>query len=169
MSDNFTPCCTLGVDQQVEDGGLLLDLDDAEQALQVNAWTGIFLEVVLDSGASEHVMDSDDAPGYVVAKSPGSRRGHGFVVGSGARVSNEGQVQLNLEMGAADGTVRDLALTFQIAEINRPLMSVSKICDARLTCSFTGKGADVPNPRGCCLPLRTARRFIRLEDEADSS
>ena len=69
----------------------------------------------------------------------------GFVVGNGARVFDEGQVQLNPEMGSADGTVRDLVSTIQIAEISRPLMSESKICDAGLTCTFTSKGADVLN------------------------
>ena len=92
--------------------------------------------MVLDSGACELVMDSEDASGYAISESPGSNRGQGFVVGNGARVANEGQVQLNLEMGSVDGTIRDRASAFQVAEINRPLMSVSKICDAGLTCVF---------------------------------
>ena len=96
-------------------------------------------------------MDSEDAPGYAVPDSPGSRRGQGFVVGNGARVPNEGQVQLNLEMGSADGTVRKLASTSQVAEINRPLVSVSKICDAGLTCVFNGAGSDVMNAKGVAI------------------
>ena len=107
--------------------------------------------MVLDSGACEHIMDSEDAPGYAVSESPGSRRGQGLVVGNGASVPIEGQVQLNLEMGSADGTVRDLASTLQVAEINRPLMSVSKICDAGITCTFTSKGADVLNSKGVAV------------------
>ena len=59
----------MGVHQQVEDQILLLDSDDAEQVLQVNRWIDIVLEVVLDSCACEHVMESEDAAGYVVAKS----------------------------------------------------------------------------------------------------
>ena len=114
-------------------------------------WIDIDLEMVLDSGACEHVMDSEDGPGYAVSDSPGSRRGQGFVVGDGASVANKGQVQLNLEMGSADGTVRDLASTFQVAEINRPLMSVSKICDAGLTCVFNSAGADVMNAKGVAI------------------
>ena len=64
---------------------------------------------------------------------------------------NEGQVQLNLEMGSADGTIRDLASTFQVAEINRPLMSVSKICDAGVACVFNSIGAVVMNAKGVAI------------------
>ena len=126
----------------------MLDSDFAEQVLQVTEWIDIDLEVVLDSGACEHVMDSNDAPEYVVTESPGSRQGQGCVVDSVSWEPNDGQVQLNLEMGAADGTVRDLASTFQVAEINRLFMSVSQTCDPGLTCSFTSKGADVMKGKG---------------------
>ena len=81
--------------------------------LQVGDWIDIDLGMVLDSSACEQVIDSEDAP--AVFDSPGSRRGQGFVVGSGARVPNKGQVQLFLEMGSADGTICDLASTFQVA------------------------------------------------------
>ena len=117
--------------------------------LQVGDWIDIDLEMVLDSGACEHVLDSEHAPGYAVCESPGCRRGQGFVVGSGARVPNVGQVQLNLEMGSADGTIRNLASTFQAAEINRPIMSVSKICDAGLTCVFKKHRGGRRERQGC--------------------
>ena len=89
-SESATQCRTMGVYQQVGDQILLLDSDDAEQVLQVNGWIDINLEVVLDSSACEHVMDSEDSPGCIVLESPGSTRGQGFVVGNGARVPNEG-------------------------------------------------------------------------------
>ena len=54
-------------------------------------------------------------------------------------------------MGSADGTVRDLASTFQVAETNRPLMRVSKICDAGLNCMFNSAGADVMNAKGVAI------------------
>ena len=150
-SDSVRRYRTVSVYQQVEDQILLPDSDEAGPVLQVGEWIDIDLEMVLDSGACEHVMDSEDAPWYSVLDSPGSRRGQGFVVGNGARVPNEGQVQLNLEMGSEDGTVRDLASISQVAEINRPLMSVSKICDAGLTCVFIIAGADVINAKGVAI------------------
>lgn len=36
-------------------------------------WKEVDLEIMLDSGCCEHVMDSEDAPGYAVSVSPGSR------------------------------------------------------------------------------------------------
>ena len=102
-------------------------------------------------------MDSADATGYAVSESLGSRPGQGFVVGNGARVPNEGQVPPNLEMGSADGTICDLASTFQVAESNRPLMSVSKICDAGFTCLFNSTGADAMNAKGVAM-LRFERK-----------
>ena len=94
-------------------------------------------------------MDSEDAPGYTVSESPASRRGQGFVVGNGARLPNEGQAQLNLETGSADATVRDLASRFQVAEIKRPRMSVSKTCDAGLTCVFNSTWGGHYDRQGC--------------------
>ena len=65
--------------------------------MRVGVWIDIDLEMVLNSGACEHVMDSEDAPGYAVSESPGSRHGQGFVVATAPGCPNEGQVQLNLD------------------------------------------------------------------------
>ena len=54
-------------------------------------------------------------------------------------------------MVSVDGTICDLASTFHVAEINRPLMSVSKICDEGLTCVFNDTGADVMNAKGVAI------------------
>jgi hypothetical protein len=39
----------------------------------------IIVEIVLDSGAGEHVADRIDAPGYMVTESDGSKRGQNFL------------------------------------------------------------------------------------------
>ena len=69
-------------------------------------------------------MDIEHAPGYVgfVTASAGSKR---------ARVPNEGEVKLNL---SHNGT--PLTSTFQVAEVTRPLMSVGRVCDQGLVCTF---------------------------------
>ena len=56
---------------------------------------------------------------------------------------NEGQVSLRLESTGPDGSVMPVHSTFQVAEITRPLMSVSKICDQGFSCVFTKDGAKV--------------------------
>ena len=46
--------------------------------------------------------------------------------------------------------------TFQVAEVSRPLMSVSKICDQAYACLFTNGGAQILDP-----DRRTVRQFGR--------
>ena len=92
--------------------------------------TGII--ITLDSGCVDHLADMADMPGYacVLEDSPGSKRWQRFVVGIGQRVRNEGQVRL--QMTTKDGNAQNLSSIFQVAEITRPLVSVSRICDQHL-------------------------------------
>ena len=67
-------------------------------------WVDLDIEVALDSGACDHVMDVEsDVPGYEIRDSASSRRGGCSIVGNGERVSNEGQAILNLETGGGLG------------------------------------------------------------------
>ena len=131
---------------------LPITVDEGDHILPIEEWRDVDLEITLDSGACDHVMDSEDAPGYLVSESPGSRRGHNFVVGNGHRVPNEGQMRFRMETTSADGTAMPVQSTFQVAEITRPLMSVSKICDQGYTCVFTKEGAQIldQNQRPVC-------------------
>ena len=80
------------------------DDDDAAMIMPVGEWRDIDINIALDSGACNHVLDAEDVPGYRVVESPGSRRGQNFIVGNGAGLPNEGQVHLNLEVPiGADG------------------------------------------------------------------
>ena len=92
--------------------------------------------LTLDSGCCEHIVDMADAPGYacVFHPSPGSQRGHKFVVGSGERVNNKGQIKLRMKSKDENGLLMNSV--FQVAEITRPLMSVSRICDQDMVCVF---------------------------------
>ena len=75
---------------------LPVTVDDEDTVMPLEAWQDVDVEFTLDSGCCNHVLDSEDAPGYLVQESVGSRRGQNFVVGNGERVPNEGQVHLNL-------------------------------------------------------------------------
>jgi hypothetical protein len=96
-------------------------------------WIDQWIELTLDSGCCEHVLDLTDAPGHAnfITTSMGSRRGQNFVVGNGQKVPNEGEINLNMECEGVP-----LQSTFQVAEITRPLMSVGRVCDQGLTCTF---------------------------------
>jgi hypothetical protein len=117
--------------------------DDEATVLPVAAFVPVDVLVTLDSGCTDHVMDAEDAPGYTVRPSPGSRRGQQFTVGNGEQVPNEGEVSLNLTAPAGSGRTADISTNFQVAEITRPLMSVSRICDQGMSVVFTASGAKV--------------------------
>ena len=122
--------------------------DDQDELLAAaEDWEDITIEVLLDSGACRHVMAREEAPQYVVQDSPGSRRGQNFVAANGAKIPNEGQVTLNLE-AEVGGEVTLLSSTFQIANLTRPLMSVSQICEQGFQCVFESDGARVVNKEG---------------------
>ena len=55
--------------------------------LPVAEWIDQAIEVTLDSGACDHILDMADAPGYAsfLVESPGSRRDQQYIVGNKCR------------------------------------------------------------------------------------
>ena len=83
------------------------------------------IEVALDSGAGEHVAGRSIAPTYAVEESAGSRARQHFVAAGGTRIPNEGQFTLQLRTGGRERKQgNDIASTFQVAKVTRPLWSV---------------------------------------------
>ena len=152
--DRLAMIKSMGALEQLEKMVLPLTTDDLDfDLLPVQQWVDTDIELTLDSGCCEHVIDVGDIKGYAsfVTESPGSRRGQNFIVGNGDRVSNDGQCVLNLEQ---DGL--PIQSTFQIAGITRPLMSVGRVCDQGLRCNFDDKQALVVDSNN-----RTVCRFER--------
>ena len=117
----------------------LVNLLDSEENPLNNVQEEIPFEVVLDSGAAEHVSDSVDAPGYAVEASEGSKAGKGFIAANGGRIPNKGQMTLSLK---TEGNQK-IQSTFQVCGTNRPLWSVAKICDSGCSVTFDAKQAVV--------------------------
>jgi len=116
-------------------------------------------EVVLDSGAAEHVADNVDAPGYAVEPSPGSRAGAGFIAANGEKIPNRGQMCLKLSSGKGV----QLSSTFQVCRTTRPLWSVGRICDSGCSVTFDSKGAAVKHlksGRELCSFQRTQGLYV---------
>ena len=86
------------------------------------------VQIILDSGASEHVASREDFPGYEVRESVGSKSGKHYRGASGHRIRNEGESSVSMIVPAGDGQKSGLSAVFQVAKVTRPLMSVSKIC-----------------------------------------
>ena len=60
----------LGAIPEVEQSLLPITTDEGEAELLLGEREDIEIEVTLDSGCCDHVLDSCDAPGYVIAESP---------------------------------------------------------------------------------------------------
>ena len=152
--DRMAALEALDMADQVIDQALLMEYPegmDDDTVMNVE-WVDLDIEIALDSGACDHVMDVEsDAPGYEIRDSASSRRGGCFIVGNGERVSNDGQAILNLETGGGLGQpsqVQHFQSVFQAARVTRPLMSVSRICSNGFQCVFDDKRARVLDDGG---------------------
>ena len=129
-----TPDVLMLDEEQLEDEGAF-DLE--------GEWEDIPVTMTADSGAGNHIINSDDIPGYMVEPSPGSIAGKGFVSANNGKILNEGQCELNLATGR-----NKLRSTFQVAKVNRPLMSIGKMCDQGHKVVFDAKKAEVIDKHG---------------------
>jgi len=128
------------------------DGSSEEAYINEDEWEDIMITVTADSGAGNHVCSREDAPGYSVQPSEGSKRGTGFVGVDGVRIANEGEVELNLA-----GPQGKFKSTFQVAKVTRPLMSIARICDKGHRVVFEKSHASVLNAQGQEI-CRFARR-----------
>ena len=98
--------------------------------------------VVLDSGAADHVVDISETPGCQLQESAGSKAGACFIAANGDRIPNRGEV--NLEMRSGNIPIKS---TFQISKISKPLWSVGKLCDAGFKVEFGKSAATVTHEK----------------------
>ena len=105
------------------------------QAVIDDEWE--LVEAAVDSGATENVMSEKALQSVETTEGVSSRRGVSYEVANGIRIPNLGEkrfVAVSSE-GVAKG------LTCQICEVNRPLLSVSKIVNAGHKVVFTSAGS----------------------------
>ena len=81
--------------------------------------------ITVDSGASANVMRRRMVRGQRIRPSPGSRRGAHYRAANNGRIANEGGCDFKFQ--TVEGN--DQNLTFQIAEVNKALGSVSYLVD----------------------------------------
>ena len=87
------------------------------------------MNVILDSGASDHVASKEDIPGQLVVPSVGSKARRNYVDASGNPIPNQGESTIAMQLPAGNARVNDAEATFQVADVSRPLLSASKICE----------------------------------------
>ena len=83
------------------------------------------IDSVVDSGAAAPVAPPSMAPGFATRPSEGSRQGRSFTTAAGTGLKNLGEQELNVVTDSG----MDTTVLFPLADVPRPLMSVSAICD----------------------------------------
>ena len=110
---------------------LMLFYDETEELANIDEEPETYpIEVILDSGACDHVAARRELPGYEVKPSAGSRAGKKYTGASGHTILNEGEIDVVMHAPGSGKKMTQVDTTFQIANINRPLLSVSKICSS---------------------------------------
>ena len=123
----------------------------------------------VDSGAADHVMPLGWLAWLIVTASLGSIRGVNFISANGARIPNKGEQKVRFL--TPEGTWA--SWIFQVAGINKPLVSVSKLIADGWTVIFdiersyllhkaTGHTIDVKCERG----IFTIDAFVEPESSA---
>ena len=125
---------------------LFEELVNDSNALLAAMETEIETEVAADSGAVDHVAGPDDIPGCVEVK---RTRVRNFVGPTGKPIEHHGEALVHL----VNETGRVIGSVFQIANVVRPLHSVSKICDEKHEMLFTATEATV-------VPAGTLSKFL---------
>ena len=89
------------------------------------------IEAVVDSGAEDSVTPPDVFEGNVVP-SPMSRAGRSYRAANGSPIANLGQTVAYFR----DGAGRACGIPFQVAKVDRPLISVSRLAEAGCKVTF---------------------------------
>jgi hypothetical protein len=124
------------------------------------------VEAVVDSGAEESVAPPGCFPGAVVP-SRMSRAGGKYRAANGARIPNLGQQRVPFvnEDGGKCG------ILFQIAEVERPLISATQLAASGNSVIITGKGGKIVNDKSGKV-MRLTRRggvlVLRMRIPAES-
>ena len=94
------------------------------------------VRAAMDSGALDAVAPPTMAPGVMIQDSAGSKMGQHYGSASGHRIPNLGEQHIT---GVVPGGA-ERAMTFQVAEVTRPLLSVGRICDRGNVVTFGSSG-----------------------------
>ena len=97
--------------------------------------------ITIDSGASENVIGESMASQFTTRPSRGSREGMTYVTANGSVMPNRGEKEVKVVTSEGNRC----ALKMQVTDVQKPLMSVAKICDAGHKVTFTKKGGIILN------------------------
>ena len=101
------------------------------------------VDSVVDSGASAPVAPPGMVPNVKVQPSEGSKRGQRFISASKHKLKNLGEQKIRACTEAGEPT----EVLFQVADVSKPLVSVSAICERGIRVIFGRSGGVVQNLR----------------------
>ncbi len=107
------------------------------------------IEAAADTGAVDHVTPAKSLPGSVVVRRSSKTRN--FVAANNEPIVNHGEAVVLLQQ--EDGA--EVLITTQVADVSRPLHSISKICDEEHEMLFTKTG-------GTVVPAGALSRYLHL-------
>ena len=116
------------------------------QATEMHGANAEFEEVKItaDSGAVDHVAPRTLAKSTPVMETKASKMGVHYVAANGSEIKNEGEKRIN----AFTDKGLPINMTWQIAEVKKPLASIGRICDAGNVAVFTEKGGYIVGKSG---------------------
>ena len=146
---------------------LSLNWKSEPEAYGNSRWVRV--ESVMDSGASAPVAPPTMMPNVKVVPSEGSRRGQRWSSASKHKINNLGEQHLKACTEKGDET----EVLFQIADVSKPLISVSAICERGSRVIFGRNGGVVQNLQsGKLIPFHRRNGIyilsLWLEDSGDS-
>ena len=98
------------------------------------------VSITIDSGAAESVTNEKHFPEVQTVESDGSRRGVEYVNANGSTMPNRGQKVVPVKLSGGGTPV---ALRLQVTDVQRTLLSVSKVCDSGHEVTFRKDGGDI--------------------------
>ena len=101
------------------------------------------VQVAIDSGAAASVMPEALLDGHRILPSDGSRKGIQYLAADGGRIPNLGEVHL----GFITKEQHRCRITFQVANVKRPLLAVGTLTKAGNDVHFTTDGGTIVNRR----------------------
>ena len=122
-------------------------LGDGGQQPEINNLSGsgwIKVSAIMDSGAAESVAPPSVCHHLPMQESAGSKRGQEYHTANGAKLVNQGQRRIK----AVTEEGVDVQMTYQVANVTKPLNSVSKICDQGNIVVFSKNGGCIVNRTG---------------------
>ena len=116
--------------------------------------------LTVDSGAADHVMPIGWLIMFMVMKSIGQIRGLCYVAANGSRIPNAGEQHVRFM--TLDGTWTELV--FQLAGINKPLISVSKLIEAGYRVVFDEENSYIMHKKTRKIIKMTKERGVFVID-----